>query len=275
MIPPGRPAPALVAFLAAGIALLLMTGCGKKTVPVTPPVASPPATTSTTPSAAPPELDARAEPSTIKPGESAVLIWEARNANSVVIGPNVGEVDQIGRMKVFPQKTVAYQILASGPGGKTARSVTVEVSAEIPSAAELELTGKTPEEAFAYFVKPVFFDYDSSALKDAAKVTLDGNVRWLLRPENASLKILLEGHTDSRGSAEYNLALGDKRAQLVKKYLVERGMDPSRVVTISLGEEHPFDEGTTEEAFAFNRRVQFFLAQEPSQAMQPPPPAQP
>jgi len=178
-------------------------------------------------------------------------------------------------MKVFPEKTMEYQISASGPGGKAAKAVTVQVSAEIPSPGDQELTGKTPEETFAYFVKPVFFDYDSSALNEEAKVTLDGNVRWLLRPENADVKIMLEGHTDSRGSAEYNLALGDKRAQLVKNYLVEHGMDPSRVVTISLGEEHPFDEGTTEEAFAFNRRVQFFLPQEPSQASAPSPSSQP
>jgi len=196
-------------------------------------------------------------------------MWEARNAKSVVIGPDIGEVDQAGRMKVFPEKTMEYQISASGPGGQTARTVTVEVSAQIPSQAEQELTGKSLEVTFAYFVKPVFFDYDSSALKDEAKLTLDGNVRWLLRPENAAVKIVLEGHTDSRGSSEYNLALGDKRAQLVKNYLVERGMDPSRVLTISLGEENPFDEGATEEACAFNRRVQFFLAQEPREASQP------
>jgi peptidoglycan-associated lipoprotein len=237
-----------------------LTGCPKKAAPVPPSAERAPVVAAAPPSAAPPELEARVEPAVIRPGESAFLIWESRNANSV-IAQNIGEVDQSGRMKVFPGATAIYRIIASGPGGQVEKSVTLEVSdVRPPAVAEIpELVGKSVEEVFTYFVKPVFFDYGSSNLDDEAKITLDGNVAWLVRPENADLQIMLEGHTDDRGTSRYNLALGDERAQLVKKYLAERGVDPTRVLTVSLGEENPFDRGDTEEAFALNRRVQFSL----------------
>jgi peptidoglycan-associated lipoprotein len=207
-------------------------------------------------------LDARLEPESIPPGESATLIWETRNAELVVIDQGIGEVDKSGRLKVFPAQTSRYRIVAVGPGGNTEKTLTLEVGKQTPSLLEEELEGKPLSERFTYFVKPVFFQYDSSELGDEAKLTLDGNIRWLVRAENKSLEIVLEGHTDERGTAEYNLALGDKRAQMVRAYMVEHGVEPSRLTTFSFGEEHPFDTRPTDEAYALNRRVHFVLLEE-------------
>lgn len=246
------------------IAVLLLAACGKKTGPVRPPTAPAPAPTApgTPTTAPPPELEARVEPESIPPGESATLVWEAKNAEIVVIDRGIGEVDKSGRLKVFPTQTSSYRIVAVGPGGSTEKTVTLTVGGQPLTLAEEELAGKTVAEQFAYFVKPVFFEYDSSELKDEAKLTLDGNIRWLVRPETKNLAVMLEGHTDERGTAEYNLALGDKRAQVVRAYMVAHGVDPSRLITVSLGEESPFDPQPTEDAYALNRRVHFVLAED-------------
>jgi len=246
------------------IVLLFFAACGKKPGPVPPPTTTaPPATAPGTPTTAPPpELEARLEPESIPSGESATLIWETKNAEVVVVDQGIGEVDKSGRLKVFPTQTSRYRIVAVGPGGNTEKTLTLEVGTQTPSLREEELAGKTLAERFSYFVKPVFFQYDSSELGDEAKLTLDGNIRWLVLSENKSSGIVLEGHTDERGTAEYNLALGDKRAQVVRAYMVEHGVDPSRLITISFGEEHPFDTRPTDEAYALNRRVHFVLVEE-------------
>jgi len=249
------------------IPVLFLAGCGKKTGPVRPPTTSGPAPTApSTPATAPaPVLEARVEPESIASGESATLVWDARNTDMVVIDQGIGEVDKSGRLKVFPTRTSRYRIVAVGPGGNTEKTVMLEVGGKTPSIAEEELAGKPLAERFAYSIKPVFFPYDSSDLKDEAKLTLDGNIRWLVQPENKSLGVLLEGHTDERGTGEYNLALGDKRAQVVRAYMIAHGVDPSRLITVSLGEERPFDPRPTEDAYALNRRVHFVLLEDRAQ----------
>ncbi len=136
----------------------------------------------------------------------------------------------------------------------------VEVKNGIDSGVhEKDLPDKSLEELFEYFVKPVFFDYDSSELSDGAILTLEGNLHWLIRPENLKIRFLVEGHCDERGTEEYNLALGDRRAQIVKTYLLRNGGDASRVDIVSFGEERPFESQSTEQGWALNRRAHFLL----------------
>ncbi len=99
----------------------------------------------------------------------------------------------------------------------------------------------------------VFFGFDSAALDDAAQETLDRQAAWLM--QFPDLTVTVEGHADERGTAEYNLALGERRATAVKNYLVAKGIDPDRILTISYGEERPVDPGHNEAAWALNRRV--------------------
>jgi peptidoglycan-associated lipoprotein len=104
-------------------------------------------------------------------------------------------------------------------------------------------------------MEPVYFDYDDSALRGDAARGLDEKLPILLA--NPSLVIRIAGHTDERGSAEYNLALGQRRAASSKRYLVERGVADRRISTISYGEERPVALGEGEAAWSQNRRAEF------------------
>ncbi len=249
-----------------------MGGCGRRPPPLHPPpvATQPPATETRTGSTAPdppsvlvPTLDVRIEPPTIKRGASALLIWQAQHSDQVTINHNIGAVDPSGKIKFFPDETTTYQIVAEGAGGRTEKAVTVEVSAgPAGDISEVDLSQGSIEEQFEHSIRPIFFSFDRAILSAEAKADLDSNIRWLQREENSRLRFVLEGHCDERGSEEYNLALGDLRAQVVRGYLLEQGVDPSRITAISLGEERPFDSRRTEEAWTLNRRVQFGLVKE-------------
>lgn len=106
-------------------------------------------------------------------------------------------------------------------------------------------------------LKPVFFDYDSSELSTEGQAILDQNVVVLKR--YPSWTVTIEGHCDERGTAEYNLALGERRAGAARAYLVSLGIPADRLRTVSYGKEFPFDPGRDEGAFAKNRRAHFVI----------------
>jgi peptidoglycan-associated lipoprotein len=106
-------------------------------------------------------------------------------------------------------------------------------------------------------LKPVFFFFDSDQLDDAARAVLDEDA-GVLR-QYPTWVVTVEGHTDERGSAEYNLALGERRALAAKNYLVSLGIAADRLRTVSYGKEFPFDPGSTEDAWSMNRRAHFML----------------
>lgn len=107
----------------------------------------------------------------------------------------------------------------------------------------------------SYGIEDVFFPYDSFTLSDADMATLEKNAR--LMKEHAAVNYLIEGHCDERGTVEYNLALGEKRARVVQDYLVTLGVPAARLRLVSYGEERPFAEGHDEAAWAQNRRAHF------------------
>ena len=106
-------------------------------------------------------------------------------------------------------------------------------------------------------MKPAFFDFDSYALRDDARKALDTDAQ-LLR-DHSNLSITIEGHCDERGTAEYNQALGERRAQAARDYLAAAGVDASRIQIISYGKERPFDSGHDEQSWAQNRRAHVVL----------------
>lgn len=101
----------------------------------------------------------------------------------------------------------------------------------------------------------IHFDFDKYAIKDNEKPILQRNADWLKKWD--SVKVLIEGHCDERGTEEYNLALGEKRAKATFDYLVSLGISPDRMKTISYGESQPLDKASNETAWAKNRRAQF------------------
>lgn len=103
----------------------------------------------------------------------------------------------------------------------------------------------------------IYFSYDSAILDEIAQVLLKAKANWM--KENPSAKVLISGHCDERGTVEYNLALGDSRAESVKRFMISLGVDAGALRTVSYGKEQPLDTGNNEEAWARNRRAQFNL----------------
>jgi peptidoglycan-associated lipoprotein len=106
-------------------------------------------------------------------------------------------------------------------------------------------------------LRPVFFELDSSDLSTEGQRVLDGNAAVL--KQHATWTITIEGHCDERGSAEYNLALGERRALSARAYLISLGLPADRLRTVSYGKEFPFDPGHDESAYAKNRRAHFVI----------------
>jgi peptidoglycan-associated lipoprotein len=115
-----------------------------------------------------------------------------------------------------------------------------------------QVTAGSPEDFLVNVGDRVFYGFDRYDLTAAARATLERQAEWLQRYSNR--RIVIEGHADERGTREYNLALGERRANAAKNYLVAVGVSPSRITTISYGKEQPAVLGATEAAWAQNRR---------------------
>jgi peptidoglycan-associated lipoprotein len=114
-----------------------------------------------------------------------------------------------------------------------------------------------PIEAQDGGVRAVYFDFDSSDLRDDARVILRSNAAWL--KSRSTLEVVIEGHCDERGTIEYNLALGQRRANSVRDYLARLGVNGARMSATSYGEERPVDMGHDERAWSKNRRAELVL----------------
>lgn len=132
--------------------------------------------------------------------------------------------------------------------------VAVSTEAAVPDdqVDEPSLRGKEYKEAES--LKKIFFEYDDDKLTSEARTVLADDALWLKK--NTEVEVLIEGHCDERGTIEYNLALGDRRAKTVRKYLMKLGVSGKRVATISYGEEKPADFGHDDAAWAKNRRAE-------------------
>ena len=104
-------------------------------------------------------------------------------------------------------------------------------------------------------LETIFFDYDKSSLSGNTKKSIASNAQWM--KQNAKTNLQIEGHCDSRGSIEYNLSLGERRAQSVKSYMVSLGIPAARLSVISYGKEKPLVQGESDSAYAKNRRANF------------------
>jgi peptidoglycan-associated lipoprotein len=109
------------------------------------------------------------------------------------------------------------------------------------------------------YVRDAFYNYDEATLDDAAQAALSASATWLKGKDGAGYSLLVEGHCDERGTEQYNLALGDKRANSAKDYLVTLGIDAGRIRTVSYGEERPFEEGHDDSSWSQNRRAHLVL----------------
>ncbi|HEX2832005.1 MAG TPA: OmpA family protein [Thermoanaerobaculia bacterium] len=109
------------------------------------------------------------------------------------------------------------------------------------------------------YIRDAFYNYDEATLDDAAQAALTASATWLRSDQGSGYKLLIEGHCDERGTEQYNLALGDRRANSAKDYLVTLGVDAGRIRTVSYGEERPFEDGHDDASWSQNRRAHLVL----------------
>jgi len=153
---------------------------------------------------------------------------------------------------VTPADSTTYHLIAKGPGGTQEATARVTVNAPAPPA---PAASATEEELFSQSVKDIYFEYDKFDISPDQQAALRGDIDFL--KQHANVRFTIEGHCDERGSTEYNLALGDNRANSVKNALVQGGVSADRIKTISYGKEKPFCTQSNEQCWQQNRRGHF------------------
>ena len=241
--------------------LLIASGCKKKTPPPPPP--PPPPVKPEAP--APPKPVAKieyfqAEPSSIQRGQSSTLRWNV-TADSVTIEPGIGTVPAQGSRQVYPSDSTTYTLSARSAGGNDSRTVRVTVTE--PPAPPPPAPAPVREEPLAQMlermVSDVYFDYDKYDVREDSRSALTRNADSLKQifSKYPGASITVEGHCDERGSAEYNLGLGDRRATSARDFLVQLGVPGDKLKTISYGKERPQCTDATEDCYQKNRRAHF------------------
>jgi peptidoglycan-associated lipoprotein len=232
------------------------SGCGPKKVPPTP-VSSAPSPAPAAPPARP-TVTLQASSTFIQRGDSTTLTWSSTNATSLTINPAVGSVAPEGSSKVSPTDSTTYTITATGPGGTADQSLRITVSAAAPPVTADNTPTETPDAAFLRNMHDAYFDYNEAALRADAKDALSQSAVFLRT--HADINIIVEGYCDERGTTEYNLGLGQKRADAVKQFLESLGIPAARIATTSFGKEKPFCTEHTESCWQQNRRGHFVKA---------------
>ena len=254
--------------LAVSLAMFA-AGCRHKTPPPAPPPPPPPQNNNPTPPAAtaPTVAQFSAEPTSIQRGESSTLRWSVSgNVTSVSIDNAIGTVQNTGNRRVSPSESTTYTLTATGPGGATTASATVSVSSPAPPpppTAPAATNRGTPTSRLDSEVQDAYFDYDKNDIRGDAQSTLTQDATAIkgILADFPDTTIVVEGHCDERGSAEYNLGLGDRRASSAKDFLVQLGVPADKLRTISYGKEHPQCTEATEACYQKNRRVHFSAGQ--------------
>jgi peptidoglycan-associated lipoprotein len=182
------------------------------------------------------------------------LSWTSTDATQLTIAPDVGTVTAQGSTKVTPPSSTTYTITASGPGGSATANARVTVATAAPPAAD----NPTQDQIFNKEVRDAYFDFNKADIRADARTALAKTAQYLR--DYPAEKVTIEGHCDERGSTEYNLALGDRRASAAKQYLVSLGISADRINTVSFGKEKPFCMQSTEDCYQQNRRGHFVRA---------------
>jgi peptidoglycan-associated lipoprotein len=226
--------------------LLLLPACHKKQPPKPTPVPPPP------PPA--PKAMLTANPNTINAGQSTTLTWNTDFATDVTIDNGIGKVDPSGSMKVTPTESTTYRLVAKNDTASQEATARVTVNPAAPP-----ITGKTTTDSdaqlFSQSMKDIFFAYDSYEITPESEAAIQADAKFLQQHPNMTFTI--EGHCDERGSIEYNLTLGEYRANAAKQALTQQGVSATRMRTISYGKEKPFCNESTEACWQQNRRSHF------------------
>jgi len=233
-------------FLLLGM-VYFVAGCKKK-------VAAPPPAPAPAPVAAQPTVTLNASPSSIQSGGTITLTWSSTNATDLDLQPGIGKVAPQGKTSTTATNSTTYTITATGPGGTATATASVSVeAAEAPAPAQPGIA-----ELFSQNVKDAFYDFNKSDVRADARDALTKDAEFLR--SYPQVRVTIEGYCDERGSTEYNLGLGERRAQAAKNYLISLGISADRMDTVSWGKERPFCTEHTEACWQQNRRAHFVMA---------------
>ena len=229
-------------------ALVAVAGCGNqsKKKPISHQETAP-ATTAATPTA-----QITASPALVSSGDQVQLSWRTTNADTVSID-GIGDVPSSGVKTVTPTESTTYHLVAKGDGGTA--EATARVTVNGAPAVVVPNSTMSAEEEFKSNVQDIFFDYDTYDVRGDAQATLSRDASYLA--SHPEVKIVLGGYCDERGANEYNLALGQSRADAAKNALVTAGVAANRIRVVSYGKEKPFCSESTEECWQQNRRAGF------------------
>ncbi|HWE52101.1 MAG TPA: OmpA family protein [Bryobacteraceae bacterium] len=247
--------------------MVFASACSKKT-PVVPPPSSPQAQGNTSaPAAGRPVIsEFIAEPSSVERGQSAILRWTVSGATGVAIDHGIGTVPLTGTQRLAAATaTTTYTLTATGPGGEATSTATLTVTSPTPRETlppPVSTTG-TLDQRVERDLQDALFDYDSNNIRGDARTTLSADAEALKRifADFPRATIIVEGHCDERGSAEYNLGLGDRRATAARDFLTQLGVSADRLKTVSYGKERPTCTEATESCWQRNRRAHFSVGQ--------------
>ena len=243
-----------------GMSLLtFVVGCKKKAPLTAAPVA--PKTVTTEPvKPNPPTISTfTVEPTGIQRGQSATLRWQVKDAAQIQINQGIGIVTASGSRQVAPSDSLTYTLEAQGPGGRVTADATLNVTAPPPPPPAPVAPVPTISERLSKEVQDAFFDYDRAAIREDARTALtnDASALKAIMSDFPNTTVVIEGHCDERGSAQYNIGLGDSRASTAKAFLTELGVPGDRLIKISYGKERPQCTESDETCWQKNRRVHF------------------
>jgi peptidoglycan-associated lipoprotein len=249
------------ASLALSAALLFgLAACHKKAPPPPPPPPPAPAP----PVAAKPVINYfTAEPTVVTAGQPSSLRWSVSDASSVQIDNQIGQVSPDGRRGVYPTATTTYHLTATNAGGTTEGDAIVTVSTPPPPQPVPTAPAESVQQILARQVQDIHFEYDKSDIRASDQSILQGDASALktIFQMDPNFIVTIEGHCDERGSAEYNLALGDRRAAATKDALIALGVPGEKLKTVSFGKERPICTDAAEDCYARNRRAHFAATQ--------------
>jgi peptidoglycan-associated lipoprotein len=185
-------------------------------------------------------------------GKSVTLTWTSENATTLGIDPGLGKQLPQGSVSVTPNESITYTASVTGAAGTAKCDARVSVAVPPPSKPSVKEEA-TVEAGAAAAMQDAFFDYNRADLRDDAKAALTTDAAYL--KAHADVKVRIEGHCDQRGSEEYNLGLGDRRATAAKNFLSALGISDDRLSSVSYGKDKPLCTDVTEECWSKNRRA--------------------
>ncbi|HYL92229.1 MAG TPA: peptidoglycan-associated lipoprotein Pal [Alphaproteobacteria bacterium] len=224
--------------------LVMISGCKNHPPPTPPPPPPKPVTATLT-----------ATPSSIQRGQSSTLTWSTENADTVTLEGS--PVNASGSQSVSPTSTTTYHLAAKGAAGTQEATAQVTVTEPPPPPPPPPTPKPTDDEIFNQSVHDIYFDFDKYDLRPESVQSLAQTAQVL--SQHPTWVVQIEGNCDERGSAEYNIGLGTKRANAAKDALLKSGVSANQLKSISYGKERPVCTEATEDCWQKNRHDHFVL----------------